>query len=109
MKNAYEIGNLSRQLRAVSEKIESLAEGIAANANLSPSLVELYRGLLLDEIEHTQILTLELTRRMAEAESPEDGAMNADEGEGSAFGPGDLTDTLGEKEPDTPAETEVEK
>lgn len=109
MKNAYEIGNLSRQLKAVSEKIESLAEGIAANANLSPSLVELYRGLLLDEIEHTQILTLELTRRMAEAESSEDGTMNADEGDGSAFGPGDLTDTLGEKKPEDPAETEVMK
>ena len=76
MKNACAISSLARQLGKVSEKLDSLAMGVQDVEQNAPDLTDVYQGLLLDEIEHVQILTLELT--------------NADEG-GSVFAAGDLT------------------
>lgn len=52
----------------------------------APDLTDVYQGLLLDEIEHVQILTLELTKAVVAAAEE----TNADEG-GSVFAAGDLT------------------
>ena len=86
MKNACAISSLARQLGKVSEKLDSLAMGVQDVEQNAPDLTDVYQGLLLDEIEHVQILTLELTKAVvAEAEE-----TNADEG-GSVFAAGDLT------------------
>ena len=83
MKNACAISSLARQLGKVSEKLDSLAMGVQDVEQNAPDLTDVYQGLLLDEIEHVQILTLELTKAAAEE-------TNADEG-GSVFAAGDLT------------------
>ena len=62
MKNACAISSLARQLGKVSEKLDSLAMGVQDVEQNAPDLTDVYQGLLLDEIEHVQILTLELTK-----------------------------------------------
>lgn len=90
MKNAYAISSLARQLGKVCEKADSLAMGVQDTEQNSPEVSEVYQGLLMDEVEHLQILTLEITRLVTESAG---GAANADEGDGgSAFAAGDLTD-----------------
>ena len=84
MKNACAISSLARQLGKVSEKLDSLAMGVQEQN--APDLTDVYQGLLLDEIEHVQILTLELTKAVVAAAEE----TNADEG-GSVFAAGDLT------------------
>lgn len=89
MKNAYTISSIARQFGKVAEKIDSLAMGIQDTEQNASDLSEVYRGLLLDEIEHAQILTLELTRLATEIAS-EGETGNAD-GDGGVFAPGELT------------------
>ncbi len=89
MKNAYTISSIARQLGKVSEKLDSLAMGVQDTEQNASDLSEVYQGLLLDEVEHVQILTLELTRLAAEIAS-EGGTSNSD-GDGGVFGPGELT------------------
>ena len=89
MKNAYTISSIARQLGKVAEKLDSLAMGVQDTEQSASDLSEVYQGLLLDEVEHVQILTLELTRLTAESVG-EGGASNTDS-DGSAFGPGELT------------------
>lgn len=87
MKNAYAISSLARQLGKLSEKMDSLAMGIQDTEQNAPDVSVVYQGLLTDEIEHLQILTLELTKLVFGA------AANADEGgDGGVFAAGDLTD-----------------
>ena len=89
MKNAYAISSLAHQFSKVSEKIDSLAVGVQDTEQNAPDVSEVYQGLLMDEIEHLQILTLEITKLVTEST---DDAANADEGDGgSAFAAGDLT------------------
>lgn len=86
MKNAFAIGNIARQLGKVSEKVDSLVMGVQDSEQVSPELGEVYHGLLLDEIEHVQILALELTKAAMQTTE----SANADDG-GSVFAAGDLT------------------
>ena len=86
MKNACAISSLARQLGKVSEKLDSLAMGVQDVEQNAPDLTDVYQGLLLDEIEHVQILTLELTKAVVAAAEE----TNADEG-GSVFAAGALT------------------
>lgn len=102
MKNAYGVSSLARQLKAVSEKLESLAMGVQDVEQNSPDLTGVYQNLLLDEVEHVQILTLEITKAVAEA--TEQSETNADEGADSVFAPGDLTDDKSKKPLEEPAE-----
>lgn len=94
MKNAYAISSLARQLSKVGEKVDSLAMGIQDTEQNAQGVSEVYQGLLMDEIEHVQILTLELTRLVAESSTD---AVNADDADGSVFAEGDLQDDLGAK------------
>ena len=87
MKNAYTISSIARQLGKVAEKLDSLAMGVQDTEQNASDLSEVYQGLLLDEVEHAQILTLELTKLAAESVGE---VSNAD-GEGSVFAPGELT------------------
>jgi hypothetical protein len=102
VKNAYGISSLARQLKAVAEKLDSLAMGVQDVEQNAPDLTGVYQNLLLDEVEHVQILTLEITKAVAEATEPSE--TNADEGGGSVFGPGDLTDDKSKKPLEEPAE-----
>lgn len=86
MKNAYAISSLARQLGKLSEKMDSLTMGVQDTEQNAPDVSEVYKGLLMDEVEHLQILTLELTKLVFES------SVNADEGgDGSVFAAGDLT------------------
>lgn len=104
MKNAYCIGSLARHLKEVAERIGSLAAGVADAEQYDPSMTEMYQNLLLDEIEHVQILTLEITKAVAETTEPSD--ANADEAGGSVFGAGELTEKLGRAPIENPVKPE---
>ncbi len=99
MTNEDVIINLSQQLEAAAERIKELAEGITAMHEVRPMVCENYESFLLDEVAHVQILALDLTQVVTEGD-----ADNVDE----AFGPGELTDVLGEDEPDGPPGEEDE-
>lgn len=90
MKNAYAISSMSRQMIKVCEQIDSLAMGVQDTEQGSDNIADTYHDLLLDELEHIQMLTLKLTELVSEAVGEQD-AVNADEGEGSAFFQGDFT------------------
>lgn len=88
MKNAYAIGSLSRQMCKVCEQIDSLAMGVQDTEQGIGDIAGTYQELLLDELEHIQMLTLKLTDLISQATGEEN--SNADEGEGNAFAQGDL-------------------
>ena len=82
-------GRKSREERLCNQQSCASAWQGERKARLScygPDLTDVYQGLLLDEIEHVQILTLELTKAVVAAAEE----TNADEG-GSVFAAGDLT------------------
>ncbi len=102
VKNALGISSLARQLKAVAERLDSLTMGVEEVEQNSTDLTGVYQSLLLDEVEHVQVLTLEITKAVAEATAPSE--ANADEGEGGVFAPGDLTDDKSKKSLEEPAE-----
>ena len=83
MKNAYAISSLSQQMVKVCEQIDSLAMGVQDTEQGIGDLGDTYQNLLLDELEHIQMLTLKLTELVSEAVGEE--TANTDEGDGSAF------------------------
>ena len=87
MKNAYAISSLSRQMVKVCEQIDSLAMGVQDTEQSVGDVVDTYQDMLLDELEHVQVLTLKLTEMISLAVGEE--TANADEGEGSAFAEGE--------------------
>ena len=90
MKNAYAISSLSRQMVKVCEQIDSLAMGVQDTEQGNVDVADAYTDMLLDEIEHVQMLTLKLTEVITEAAGEYEPA-NADEAGGSAFSEGELT------------------
>lgn len=106
MKNAYAISSISRQMGKVCEQIDALAMGIQDTEQGIGNIADVYQELLLDELEHTQMLTLKLTELIT-VDSSE--ATNADEGEGSAFAAGDLDDVKTGEEDGEEGGEEVEK
>ena len=89
MKNAYAISSLSRQMVKVCEQIDSLAMGVQDSEQGIGDVTDTYQTMLLDELEHVQLLTLKMTEMVSQAMGGE--AENADEGEGSVFSEGELT------------------
>ena len=89
MKNAYAISSMSRQMVKVCEQIDNLALGIQDTEQGIGDIADTYQDMLLDELEHIQMLTLKLTDLISQATEEE--TANTDEGEGSAFAAGDLT------------------
>ena len=90
MKNAFAISSLSRQMEKVCEQIDCLAMGVQDTEQGVGDIAGTYQDMLLDELEHIQILALKLTELISQAVSEEQ-EINTDEGEGSAFAEGDLT------------------
>lgn len=101
MKNAYGISSLARQLKVVAEKLDSLAMGVQDVEQSAPDLTDVYQSLLVDEVEHVQILTLEITKAVVEASEE-----HADDG--SVFGPGELTDDKSKEPIENPVEPDKE-
>lgn len=93
MKNAYAISSMSRQMGKVCERLDTLAMAIQDTEQGIGDIAETYQDMLLDELEHVQMLTLRLTEMISQAVG-EDTAANADEGDGSAFAPGELDEDL---------------
>jgi len=85
VKNSFAIMGMSRQLGKVCEQIESLVLSIQEAEQSDTGIASVYEGLLLDEMEHAQVLTLQLTKLLSFGEE----VTNTD-GEGSVFAEGDL-------------------
>lgn len=89
MKNTFAISSMSRQLGRVCDQIDHLAYDAQETSGKPNELCGLYRDMLLDELEHVQVLTLKLTELVSQAVAEDTG--NADEAGGSVFSEGDLT------------------
>ena len=79
------IADIAKQLEEVCGSIKSLAKGLALH--MEGGVDETYESMLLDEVKHTQILALELTRIVTdgvqedEAEEPEEETVDNSEPE----------------------------
>lgn len=94
MTNEDVIINLSKQLRAVADRIAEIASGMTQMRGARPAVCENYEGFLLDEVAHVQILALGLTQVVTEGE-----AGNGDD----AFCEGELVDEVGKEKGDEEA------
>ena len=90
MKNAFAISSLSRQMGKVCEQIDCLAMGVQGTEQGVGDIAGTYQDMLLDELEHIQILALMLTELISQAVGEEQ-ETDTDEGEGNAFAEGELT------------------
>ena len=84
MLNVNGISHATRSLCASGEKLNGLAMAVVTADKMSGSLKDAFETMLYDELEHIQMMTLELTKLCTD--------LNADEAEGSVFAEGDLTD-----------------
>lgn len=99
MKNTTIITEFARHLKNASESIEELTSSIAHNEmDGNPDFVSLYSDMRLDELEHAQQLMLLLTDAIVQDTPEATAAENTDEGEGSVFAEGDLTDNKCDEE-----------
>lgn len=96
MKNAYTISSLADQLGKVADQIQSLAMIAQEAENNAGSVVGVFEEMLLDEVEHVQIVALELTKLIVPTEE------NADEGDAGVFAAGELQHENGEVETQEP-------
>lgn len=96
MKNGMAIGALARQLKSAAERIGDLTMDIEQFEQGNDGMVQTCQELRLDELEHAQMLVLKLTEFIMQA-AEDVSQVNTDEG-GSAFGPGELTENVGEVE-----------
>lgn len=85
MKNATAICSIVRQIGKSCDQVESLTTAIGSARYGSEPLGAIYENMILDAVEHIQILTLELTRQFTDEEL---------DGE-TAFGPGELQSRQG--------------
>ncbi len=101
MENSYVIQNMARMLAKTGENIDMMVQ----NANLTdrqlPEISPMYEDMLLDELNHIQIITLQLTRLLMagkEVQLEEDGE------DGSVFMAGELDYVKGKKSEEEPDE-----
>lgn len=90
MDNLMIISNISSQLKSVCEKIATLTTGIGTVGEQYEALTAVYEELLLDEVHHAQVLTLEMTRATIGQDTNTD--------EGSVFAEGELNSVNEEQE-----------
>lgn len=91
MQNYAAVGNICSQIIKSCEKIQTITNGMSVFDQANKDLVETYGNIQFDELEHTQVLVLMLTKLISE---PDGNALNTDD-DGSAFGPGELTSVKG--------------
>lgn len=95
MKNGMAIGALARQLKCSAERIEHLTMDVEQFEQGSEDMVNTIVDLRMDELERAQMLVLKMTEMITQS-TEDDSNVNQDEG-GSVFGPGELTDNVGDK------------
>lgn len=96
MENTCISKGICKQLGAIYDRIDSLTDEIInVTKQKDQVLVDEYTNMRMQELEQAQRLTLALTELVVGDVSGED--ANADEGEGSVFAAGELTDNLGDK------------
>jgi len=81
VKKVYAIRSLARQICKVSEFIDQLAMGAQDAEQDDGDVFDTYENMLMDELEHLQILTLKMTDTIIQ----EPNMPNIDEGDGSVF------------------------
>lgn len=80
------ISLICRQIIKACELIEDMSATVGLlKADGPEDLLDVYTSLRLDELEHVQLLAIQLTSQLSS-----DVDTNQDESEGSAFGPGEL-------------------
>ena len=94
MKNGMAISALARQLKCSAERIDHLTMDVEQFEQGNEDMVNTMVDLRMDELERAQKLVLTLTELITQA-AGEEAQVNQDEG-GSVFGPGELTDQVGE-------------
>lgn len=92
MSNDAAISNICAQIIKSCEKIQTVTNGMAVFDQSNSELVESYGNIQCDELEHTQVLVLMLTKLISESNQD---SLNTDDG--SAFGPGELTTVKSEE------------
>lgn len=92
MGNSTVICAITRQIAKCCERAGDLLTAKGTARYGSETLGEVFESMILEEVEHIQILTLELTKEITGQDERHD-----DDG-GTAFGPGELRSTLGPKD-----------
>lgn len=86
------VSALCHQVIKACELIDDLECNIGAFQETgSGELAELYRGLQIDELEHVQVLAIQLTRELTQG-------VEVNQDEGSAFGPSELDYVKGKED-----------
>lgn len=95
MENTCLSKGICKQLRSLYDRIDSLTDEIInAMEQKDEVLADEFTNMRMQELEQAQRLTLALTELIVD-DVPE--KENTDEGEGSTFAAGELTDDLGDK------------
>lgn len=87
------------KIKFLCSAISRSSDSIAAFANIDDAyagdeeLGELYEDMILDELRHVQLITLELTKLMTED-------TNMDDSDAGVFAEGELNSVIGKKEKD---------
>lgn len=84
MQNLTAINNVCSQLIQSCEKIQSISSGMIMVEQTAPELLAQYESIRFDELEHTQILTLMLTKLVSAT------ADENQDSDGSVFAAGEL-------------------
>lgn len=89
--NTLKICDICGHIKMAADRIVALSNSFEnISSDIDPELVSLLDSQRLDELEHIQLLMLSLTNLVVPY-------INEDDGEGSVFAEGELTDNLGDK------------
>lgn len=91
MKNSYVISGMARMLSMTSKNLEMMVNSTHEAEEQSPEISATYEDMILDELNHVQMMTLALTKMLTEQAQPESHG-DGEGGEGSAFAAGELDD-----------------
>ena len=94
MKNAYAIGDLAGLMAKTCDTIGQLSMTIgSAEQNDNEMLIESYKGILLNELENLQHMTISLTQFVTDIAASDEHRDDV----GTVFQQGELDDDLGDK------------
>ena len=99
MEDSSAICDVTGQAIKTLERVCALTQGMNAVGADKTEVIDLYKDMRLDELEHAQLLVLQLTQLVS-------GELIMDGEGGSAFGPGELNYNKGETEDEDDAEIE---
>lgn len=91
MKNSFVIASLAKTLIKTAESIDMMVCNTNEADQQTPALSEVYESMILDELAHAQVIVLNLTKMLTEADEASADGKRTDEG--SVFGPKELDDS----------------